>query len=138
MAGRGAVIGCSIDRRSTGRLRKSCMRRSISASPAPRLPTSSFGCGSERAAPEATDPDPTQEPLTLAKIGGPIVRLHAAEALLQRAGQPLDFASADPTPRRIADGGIATAEATIAGRAVAGRLDDADRAGGDAFDPECP
>ena len=67
-----------------------------------------------RAAPEATDPDPTQEPLTPAKIGGPIVRLHAAEALLQRAGQALDVASADPSPRRIAEGGIATAEAKIA------------------------
>lgn len=54
-----------------------------------------------------------QDPLTLARIGDLLIRLHAAEALLDRAGQVLDRAKARTTDESVSDASIAVAEARV-------------------------
>lgn len=51
------------------------------------------------------------DPLTLKSIGHLAIRLHAAEALLERAGEYLDQAQARPTAETVAAASIAVAEA---------------------------
>ncbi|UVJ43876.1 SfnB family sulfur acquisition oxidoreductase [Pseudomonas sp. LS1212] len=51
------------------------------------------------------------DPLTLKSIGHLAIRLHAAEALLERAGEYLDQAQAQPTAETVAAASIAVAEA---------------------------
>jgi SfnB family sulfur acquisition oxidoreductase len=51
------------------------------------------------------------DPLTLHSFGKLGIRLHAAEALLERAGEYLDRAQADTTPEHLAQASIAVAEA---------------------------
>ncbi len=53
----------------------------------------------------------SDDPLTLNEIGRLAARLHAAEALLERAGEFVDRAQADPGERSVADASIAVAEA---------------------------
>lgn len=51
------------------------------------------------------------DPLTLHSFGKLGIRLHAAEALLERSGEYLDRAQAETTPERLAQASIAVAEA---------------------------
>jgi len=51
------------------------------------------------------------DPLTLHSFGKLGIRLHAAEALLERSGELLDKAQADTTPESLAQASIAVAEA---------------------------
>ncbi|RMP74775.1 hypothetical protein ALQ16_202519 [Pseudomonas syringae pv. actinidiae] len=51
------------------------------------------------------------DPLTLHSFGRLGIRLHAAEALLERAGEFLDIAQADSTAEHVAAASIAVAEA---------------------------
>ncbi|MFK3798442.1 SfnB family sulfur acquisition oxidoreductase [Pseudomonas sp. NPDC088444] len=51
------------------------------------------------------------DPLTLHSFGKLGIRLHAAEALLERAGEYLDRAQADSTAENVAEASIAVAEA---------------------------
>ncbi|MGY2223512.1 SfnB family sulfur acquisition oxidoreductase [Pseudomonas gingeri] len=53
----------------------------------------------------------SEDPLTLKSVGHLSIRLHAAEALLERAGEFLDRAQADPTADTVAAASIAVAEA---------------------------
>ncbi|MGY2292456.1 SfnB family sulfur acquisition oxidoreductase [Pseudomonas sp. SDO528_S397] len=52
----------------------------------------------------------TEDPLTLKSIGHLSIRLHASEALLERAGQWLDRAQADTNAQTVAAASIAIAE----------------------------
>jgi len=62
------------------------------------------GTGVERAA---------EDPYVLAGIGELTLRLHAAEALLERGGRKLDAAFAAPSPRAAAEASVALAEAKV-------------------------
>ncbi|MFO1061889.1 MAG: SfnB family sulfur acquisition oxidoreductase [Dongiaceae bacterium] len=53
------------------------------------------------------------DPYTIAQIGDLEIRLHAAEALLERAAGFVDEAIADPTPEPVARAKIAVAEAKV-------------------------
>ncbi|MET1077385.1 MAG: SfnB family sulfur acquisition oxidoreductase [Pseudomonas sp.] len=52
-----------------------------------------------------------EDPLTLKAFGHLAIRLHAAEALLERAGEFVDRAQAEPTAQSVAEASIAVAEA---------------------------
>ncbi len=54
-----------------------------------------------------------EDPLTLREVGDLTIQLHAAEALLQRAGLKVDAAAADPTEDSVAAASIAVAEARV-------------------------
>ncbi|OAI88249.1 SfnB family sulfur acquisition oxidoreductase [Pseudomonas putida] len=53
----------------------------------------------------------SEDPLTLKSFGHLAIRLHAAEALLERAGEFLDRAQAEPNAESVAAASIAVAEA---------------------------
>ncbi len=53
----------------------------------------------------------SDDPLTIHEIGRLAIRLHAAEALLERAGRVLDRATAEPDAESVAAASIAVAEA---------------------------
>jgi SfnB family sulfur acquisition oxidoreductase len=55
----------------------------------------------------------SDDPYTIQAIGDLILRLHATEALLDRAGTVLDAAVADPTAETVAHAQLATAEAKV-------------------------
>lgn len=59
---------------------------------------------------DATTDIASEDPLTLKSFGHLSVRLHAAEALLERAGEFLDTAQANPTAKTVAEASIAVAE----------------------------
>ncbi len=54
-----------------------------------------------------------QDPYTIAAVGDLQVRLHAAEALLERAGRVLDTAAAAPSAETVGAASIAVAEAKV-------------------------
>lgn len=58
------------------------------------------------------------DPLTIYEIGHLAIQLHAAEAILARAGESLDRATADPTEAAVAAASIAVAEAKAIGAEV--------------------
>jgi SfnB family sulfur acquisition oxidoreductase len=60
---------------------------------------------------DATSDQATQDPLTLKSLGQLSVRLSATDALLERAGEFLDRAQANPTADSVAAASIAVAEA---------------------------
>ena len=60
---------------------------------------------------DATSDIASEDPLTLKSFGHLSVRLHAAEALLERAGEFLDSAQSNPTASTVAAASIAVAEA---------------------------
>lgn len=60
---------------------------------------------------DATTDIASEDPLTLKSFGQLSVRLHAAEALLERAGEFLDSAQANPNASTVAAASIAVAEA---------------------------
>ncbi len=51
-----------------------------------------------------------EDPLTIYQLGDLAIKLHAAEALLKRAGEFLDAATADPSEAKVAAASIAVAE----------------------------
>ncbi|WP_375737703.1 SfnB family sulfur acquisition oxidoreductase [Pseudomonas boanensis] len=53
----------------------------------------------------------SDDPLTIHEFGRLAIRLHAAEAILERAGRILDVATAEPTAETVAAASIAVAEA---------------------------
>ena len=55
----------------------------------------------------------SDDPLTIREVGDLTIQLHAAEALLQRAGRYVDAAAADPTEHSVAEASIAVAEARV-------------------------
>lgn len=55
----------------------------------------------------------SEDPLTIAAVGDLVVRLHAAEALLERAGRVIDRAVADPSEDNVTQATLATAESKI-------------------------
>ena len=59
---------------------------------------------------DATTDIASEDPLTLKSFGHLSVRLHAAEALLERAGEYLDTAQANPIANTVAEASIAVAE----------------------------
>ena len=54
-----------------------------------------------------------EDPLTIREVGDLTIQLHAAEALLQRAGRKVDAAAAAPTEDSVAAASIAVAEARV-------------------------
>lgn len=56
----------------------------------------------------------SQDPLTIAQIGDIAYRVHAAEALLARAGRFVDIAKREPDEQTVAQAAIAVGEAKIA------------------------
>jgi SfnB family sulfur acquisition oxidoreductase len=54
-----------------------------------------------------------EDPLTIREVGALQIQLHAAEALLERAGRAIDRAVAAPDEQRVAEASIATAEAKV-------------------------
>jgi SfnB family sulfur acquisition oxidoreductase len=66
--------------------------------------------GKERAA---------DDPLTVTAVGDLVLRLHAAEALLQRAGRAIDAALADPNDSTVDAASLATSEAKVLSTEVA-------------------
>ncbi|MDR9851520.1 SfnB family sulfur acquisition oxidoreductase [Herbaspirillum huttiense] len=53
------------------------------------------------------------DPLTIREVGDLTIQLHAAEALVRRAGRKVDAAAAAPTEDSIAEASIAVAEARV-------------------------
>ncbi len=53
----------------------------------------------------------SDDPLAINEVGRLAIRLHAAEALLDRSGRVLDAATAEPTAESVAAASIAVAEA---------------------------
>jgi SfnB family sulfur acquisition oxidoreductase len=60
---------------------------------------------------DATCSKAVEDPLSLKSFGRLAIRLHAAEALLERAGEVLDKAQAEPTAEHVGAASIAVAEA---------------------------
>lgn len=63
--------------------------------------------------------DAGRDPYTIQTVGDLTIRLHAAEALMERAGRILDRAWAETTPESIAEASIAVAEAKVLGVEIA-------------------
>jgi len=59
------------------------------------------------------------DPYTIQAIGSLTLRLHAAQALLEKAGYAIDRAVADPTAETVAEAQIVTAEAKILSTEIA-------------------
>lgn len=59
------------------------------------------------------------DPLTISAVGDLVLRLHAAEALLQRAGRAIDAALADPNDSTVDAASLATSEAKVLSTEVA-------------------
>jgi SfnB family sulfur acquisition oxidoreductase len=55
----------------------------------------------------------SEEPFTIAAVGDLEIRLHAAEAITERAGRLIDRALAEPSEAAVAEASIATAEAKV-------------------------
>lgn len=55
----------------------------------------------------------SEDPFTIAAIGDLKIKLHAAEALLERAGRLIDIIFENPTRETVAEATIATAEAKV-------------------------
>ncbi len=68
---------------------------------------------------DAESADATQDPYTIAKIGRLNIDLHAAQALLQRAGRLVDAAISAPTDASVAEASIAVAVAKVATTEIA-------------------
>lgn len=60
-----------------------------------------------------------QDPYTIQAVGDLVLRLHAADALLERAGRAVDKAVAQPDAETVADAQIAVAEAKVLSTEVA-------------------
>lgn len=61
----------------------------------------------------------TDDPYTIQAIGDLTLRLHAAQALLEKAGRAIDCAIEDPNAETVADAQIVTAEAKILSTEIA-------------------
>jgi SfnB family sulfur acquisition oxidoreductase len=61
----------------------------------------------------------SQDPYTIQAVGDLSLRLHAAQALLEKAGRAIDAAVADPTAATVAHAQIATAEAKVLSTEIA-------------------
>lgn len=61
----------------------------------------------------------TDDPYTIQAIGDLTLRLHAAQALLEKAGRTIDRAIEDPNAETVADAQIVTAEAKILSTEIA-------------------
>jgi len=61
----------------------------------------------------------SDDPYTISAIGDLQVRLHAAEAILERAGRLVDIARATPSEETVAEAAVATAEAKVLSTEVA-------------------
>jgi SfnB family sulfur acquisition oxidoreductase len=61
----------------------------------------------------------SQDPYTIQAVGDLSLRLHAAQALLEKAGHAIDAAVADPTAATVARAQIATAEAKVLSTEIA-------------------
>jgi SfnB family sulfur acquisition oxidoreductase len=59
------------------------------------------------------------DPYTIQAIGGLNIRLHAAQAVLEKAGQAVDRAVAEPNAETVAEAQIATAEAKVLSTEIA-------------------
>ena len=53
------------------------------------------------------------DPLTIHEVGNLTIRLHAAQALLERAGRKVDLAAAQPDENSVAEASVAVAEARV-------------------------
>ena len=60
-----------------------------------------------------------EDPYTIQAVGGLSLRLHAAQALLEKAGYAIDRAVAEPNAETVAEAQIATAEAKILSTEIA-------------------
>ena len=60
-----------------------------------------------------------EDPYTIQAVGDLVIRLHAAQALLEKAGLAIDAAVADPTAESVAHAQIATAEAKVLSTEIA-------------------
>lgn len=54
-----------------------------------------------------------EDPFTISAIGELVIRLHAAEALLERAGRAIDAALADPTEETVTQATLVTSESKV-------------------------
>ena len=78
-----------------------------------------FVKGSSRAWIDSGLEHASQDPYTIQAIGDLRLRLHAAEALLERAGRAVDAAVADPTAESVAEAQVAVAEAKVLSTEIA-------------------
>ncbi|MBB3932081.1 SfnB family sulfur acquisition oxidoreductase [Kaistia hirudinis] len=61
----------------------------------------------------------TEDPFTISAVGDLEIRLHAAEAILERAARLIDVALADPNEDTVAEAAVATAEAKVLSTEIA-------------------
>lgn len=61
----------------------------------------------------------SEDPFTIAAVGDLAIRLHAAEAMMERAARLLDLSLNEPTAENIANTSIATAEAKVLAAEIA-------------------
>jgi SfnB family sulfur acquisition oxidoreductase len=61
----------------------------------------------------------SEDPFTVAAVGDLAIRLHAAEAMMERAARLVDAGLADPSADRVAAASIATAEAKVLSTEIA-------------------
>ena len=54
-----------------------------------------------------------EDPFTVSAVGDLVIRLHAAEALLERAGRAIDVALAHPSEETVNQAGLATSESKV-------------------------
>ena len=81
--------------------------------------TLTFVRGSSRAWVDSGLEHAWQDPYTIQAVGDLTLRLHAAEALLEKAGSAVDRAVADPTAESVAKAQIAVAEAKVLSTEIA-------------------
>lgn len=61
----------------------------------------------------------TEDPFTISAVGDLEIRLHAAEAILERAARLIDVALADPNEDTVAEAAVTTAEAKVLSTEIA-------------------
>ena len=69
--------------------------------------------GEARAWVDSAQEQASDDPYTIHAVGDIVLRLHAAQALLEVAGRAVDRAVADPTQGSVAEAQVAVAEATV-------------------------
>ena len=81
--------------------------------------TVTFVRGSSRAWVDSGKATAREDPFTIAAVGDLTIRLHAAEAMMERAARLVDVALSDATADTVASASIATAEAKVLSTEIA-------------------
>ena len=89
-----------------------------------RSRTPSLSCAAKaRAWIDSTADRASDDPYTIQAVGDLVLRLHAAQALLDIAGRAVDLAVANATPGSVAEAQVAVAEAKVLSTEIGDRCD---------------